>query len=104
MATKLVENYQTIAENPANIDNGVGAIDQLEPRTYLQECINIFDRTLEQVLDVDTFLNVNNSHHLTTHHDIECIAPESLSLENFYVKNETFSTYLDHIELDDNCR
>lgn len=73
---------------------------------YLQECIDMFDRTLEQVLDVNsttTLLNANNSKsHL--HHDIERSAPPSLSLENFNIKNELFSTYLvDHInELENN--
>lgn len=102
MATELVENIHSNSEKISNIDDGVGVIDHLEPRAYLQECIDLFDRTLEQVLDVDTLLNVNNSHHI--HHGVECSAPKSLSLENFNIKNETFSTYLNHIELDDNCR
>lgn len=102
MATELVKNTHTNSEKIRNIDDGVGVIDQLEPGGYSQEYIHLFDRTLEQVLAVDTPVNVNNSHH--NHLEIESSASKSLPWEYFDIKNETFSTYLDHIELDDNYR
>lgn len=99
MATEFAKKNCKKSDKIAYFD---GLVIKSEPRDYLHDCIDLFDRTLEQVLDVDSTLNANTRNH---HHEIESSAPISLSLENFNVKNGTFSTYLDHIpELDKNAR
>lgn len=86
-----------------NINYNTKQLDDL--KVYKQEYIDMFDRTLEQVLDIDTSINLNQQYHHAYEYDNNCSTPISLSLDNFNnLKNDTFSTYLDNIELDDNTR
>lgn len=112
MATEFATNNCTNSVNQIDLNGYLNIninhtnLKQLDnSKVYIQEYIDMFDRTLEQVLDIDTSINLNQQYHHAYEYDNNCSTPISLSLENFNnLKNDTFSTYLDNIELDDNTR
>lgn len=113
MATEFSQKFPSDSQtNEYNLNT----IDyKFDTAIDLQDCIDSFERVIEQVPEFDEIFisnslnnnqNINNNHH---QYQLSTIAPlsssSSSSLDNFVVKKyDTITTYLENIELDEDAR